>query len=138
MNVTFNLERNTQRPYKKPNDNLSYINTSSNHPPQISEHLTETITEKLSSSAETFEQSKPNNEVALKRCVFKAKLQYIQSNLQKNNTRRKKRKIIWFNPSLSLNVKTNLAKMFLQLIDTRFPPPNKLHKISDSNIVKLS
>lgn len=92
MDETFNVERNTQRPYKKPNDNLSYINTSSNHPPQISEHLTETITEKSSrssSSAETFEQSKPNNEVVLKKCVFKAKLQYIQSNLQENNTRRK-------------------------------------------------
>ena len=40
LDVTFNLERNTYRPYKKPNDNLTYINTSSNHPPQIIKHLT--------------------------------------------------------------------------------------------------
>ena len=31
FDVNFNLERNTYRPYKKPNDNLTYINTSSNH-----------------------------------------------------------------------------------------------------------
>ena len=28
LNVTFNLEWNTYQPYKKPNDNLTYINTS--------------------------------------------------------------------------------------------------------------
>ena len=56
----------------------------------------------------------------------------------KINTRRKTQKIIWFNPPFSLNVKTNVAKMFLQLIDTHFPPANKLHKIFNRNTVKVS
>ena len=43
LDLTFNLERNTYRPYKKPNDNLTYISTSSNHLPQIIHHLTQTI-----------------------------------------------------------------------------------------------
>ena len=127
--------------HKKTNDNLTYINTSSNHPPEIIKHLTQTISERLSrnsSSAEIFEQSKLDYEEALKKCGYKAKLQYIQPNLQQNNTRRRTRKIIWFNPSFSLNVKTNVAKMFLQLIDTHFPPANKLHKIFNRNIVKVS
>ena len=64
--------------------------------------------------------------------------QNIQSNLQHNNTRRRTQKIIWFNPPFSLNVKTNVAKMFLQLIDTHFPPANKLHKIFNRNTVKVS
>ena len=141
LDVTFNLERNTYRPYKKPNDNLTYINTSSNHPPQIIKHLTQTISERLSrnsSNAEIFEQSKPDYEEALKKCGYKAKLQYIQPNLQQNNTRRRTRKIIWFNPPFSLNIKTNVAKMFLQLIDTYFPPANKLHKIFNHNTIKVS
>ena len=33
LDVTFNLTNGTYRPYKKPNDPLLYINTSSNHPP---------------------------------------------------------------------------------------------------------
>ena len=34
LDVTFSLNNGTYRPYKKPNDLLSYINKSSNHPPQ--------------------------------------------------------------------------------------------------------
>ena len=74
----------------------------------------------------------------LKKCGYKGKLQYIQPILQQNNTRRRTRKIIWFNPPFSLNVKTNVAKMFLQLIDTHFPPANKLHKIFNHNTIKFS
>ena len=83
-------------------------------------HLTQTISEKLSrnsSSAEIFEQSKPDQEEALKKCGHKAKLKCTQpSNTKKdkqNNTRRRTQKIIWFSPPFSLNVKTNVAKMFL-------------------------
>ena len=67
------------------------------------------------------EQSKLDYGEALKKCGYKTKLQYIEPNLQQNNTRRRTRKIIWFNPPFSLNVKTNVAKISLQLIDTHFP-----------------
>ena len=97
MDGTFNLERNTYLPYKKPNDDLTYIKTSSNLAPQIIEYLTQTICERLSgnsSSVEIFEQSKPDYEEALKKCDYKAKLQYIQTSFQQNNTRRRTREII--------------------------------------------
>ena len=61
LDVTFNLINNTYRPYKKPNDNLAYINTSSNHRPNIIKQLTKTISERLSmnsSSTEIFNTSK--------------------------------------------------------------------------------
>ena len=35
LEVTFNLENNTYRPYTNPNDKLIYVDVSSNHPPQI-------------------------------------------------------------------------------------------------------
>ena len=141
MDVTIKSQQNTYRPYKKPNDNLTYINTSSNHPPQIVKHFTQTISERLSrnsSSAKIFEQSKPHYEEALKKCDYKAKLQYIQPNFQQNNTRKRTRKIIWFNTPFSLKVKTNVAKMFLQLIDTHFPPANKFHQIFNRSTVKIN
>ena len=43
-----------------------------------------------------------------------------------------------FNPPFSLNVKTNVAKIFSELIDIHFPPANKLHKIFNRNTVKVS
>ena len=52
---------------------------------------------------------------------------------QKNNTENDS-----FNPPFSLNVKLNVAKMFLQLVDTHFPPANKLYKIFNRNSVKVS
>ena len=76
LDVTYNLERNTYRPYKKPNDNLTYVNISSNHPPQIIKHVTKKISERLSRnffSAEISEQSKPRYEEALEKCVKKNK-----------------------------------------------------------------
>ena len=116
LDGTFNLERNTSRTYKNPNDNLTYINISSNHTSQIIKHLNQTISESLSRnylSAEIFEQSKSNYEKALKNVITKKNC--------KNNTRRRARKIIWFNPSFSFNVKTNVTKIFLPLIDAHFP-----------------
>ena len=74
-----------------------------------------------SSSAEIFKQSKPAFAEALKNCGCKAKIQYIQPNLQENNARRITRKMILFNPAFSLNVKKNMAKMFWQLIEKTFP-----------------
>ena len=39
LDVKFNLITGLYAPYKKPNDNLLYINTSSNHPPQVIKQL---------------------------------------------------------------------------------------------------
>ena len=44
----------------------------------------------------------------------------------------------WFNTPFSLNLKTKVTKMFLQLIGTYFPPANKLEKIFSRNTVKVS
>ena len=44
----------------------------------------------------------------------------------------------WFNPPFSKNVKTNIARSFLELVDTHFAIGNKLHKIFNRNTVKVS
>ena len=61
LDVTFNLLNETYRPYRKPNDELKYINVSSNHPPQIIKQLANTINDRLStnsSSEKVFNESK--------------------------------------------------------------------------------
>ena len=45
--------------------------------------------------------------------------------------------IICFNPPFTSNVKTNVEKLFSQLVDTHFAPGNKLHKIFKRNTVKV-
>ena len=39
LDVTFNLLDGIYKQYKKPNDQLLYVNNSSNHPPQIIKQL---------------------------------------------------------------------------------------------------
>ena len=47
LDVTFNLATGTYRPYKKANDPLLYISTSSKHPPQVIKQLTTSFNEWL-------------------------------------------------------------------------------------------
>ena len=83
LDVTFNLEDNTFRPYKKPNDKLTYIVVSSNRPPQIKNQLTKIISNRLSqnsSNADIFNNTKLEYEGAMKKCGHATKLTYTLPN----------------------------------------------------------
>ena len=59
LDVTFTLSDGTYKPYKKPNDQLLYINTSSKHPPQVIKQLLASISNRLSnysSNKQVFEK----------------------------------------------------------------------------------
>ena len=61
IDITSNLSNDTYRPYKKPNDLLTYINKSSNHPTKIINQLPKIINEHLSrnsSNKEVFNATK--------------------------------------------------------------------------------
>ena len=51
---------------------------------------------------------------------------------------KRKRHITWFNPPFTSNVKSNIGKRFLTLIDQHFPKNHPLHKICNRNTLKLS
>ena len=50
LDVTFNLANCTYRPYKKANESLLYLNTSSNHPSQVIKQLPTSISESISNN----------------------------------------------------------------------------------------
>ena len=54
-----------------------------------------------------------------------------------NERRKRRREIIWFNPPYSMNVKTNIDKVFLSLLHKPFPPTHLLHKIFNKNTAKI-
>ena len=144
LDVTFNLANGPYRPYKKANDSLLYINTSSNHPPQVNKQLPTSINERLSknsSSKEIFNASKYEYETASKNSSYQ---QTEEERKKKEETKQRKKKrnrsrnIIWFNPPFSRNVTTNVAKRFLNLINIHFPKSNKFHKIFCRDTVKVS
>ena len=139
LDLTLDLTNGIHRPYKKPNDRLLYVNTSSNHPSNILKQLPTSINKRLStnSSNETiFNEAKTEYENALKNSGYKNfKLKFDKP---KTRTRKRRRNIIWFNPPFNKNVSTNVARSFLRLIDKHFTHENGLRKIFNRNNVKVS
>ena len=141
LDVTFNLLDETYKPYKKPNDQLLYVNTSSNHPPQIIKQLPISISNRLSnnsSNKQVFDISKGEYEKFLRESsCTNVSLVYIDKKDIKQKLNRS-RNIIWFNPPFNKKVSTNVAKRFLNLLHQHFPKSNKLHAIFNRNTVKVS
>ena len=52
--------------------------------------------------------------------------------------RNRQRHVIWFNPPYSKNVKTNIARDFLRLLDKHFPPSHTLNNIFNRHTVRIS
>ena len=55
-----------------------------------------------------------------------------------SENKKRKRKVTLFNPHFSLNVNTNVWKIFLRLVKRHFPNENPLHKIFNKNTLKVS
>ena len=100
LDVTFNLTDETYRPYKRPNDEIKYINVLSNHPPQIIKQLVNTINNTLSRNLpgeKLFNESKNYYEDALNKNGYKTQLKYkTLPTSRKSTNKNRKRKIIWF------------------------------------------
>ena len=143
LDVTFNLQKNSYKPYRKTDNYPIYINVNSNHLLSTIQELSKSIGKrlsKLSCSKETFQQVIPPYNDALKKSGFKENLVYLPKTTTKNNLDKKQRKpkIIWFNPPLWVNVKTNIGKIFLSLVKKHFLKNNKLRKIFNKNNVSIS
>ena len=134
LDITLNLQNGTYHPYKKPNDKLLYIHSSSNHPPQILKQLPNSIPERLSknsSNQEIFNIVKFEYEDMLRKSGYNVDLKHTNNKLEKQKMW--KRNIIWFNEPFIKSVSTNVAKTFLQLVTKHFPRSHKLHKILNCN-----
>ena len=86
FDIPLNLQDGTYRPYKKPNEKLLYIDSSSNHPPQIIKQLTNSISARLSKSffnQETFNTAKDEYEDALKKSGYNVDLKYTNNKSEK-------------------------------------------------------
>ena len=76
---------------------------------------------------------------ALKSSGYSEHIHYVENQDQgRAKSRNRSRNIIWFNPPYSQNVRTNVVKSFLCLVDKHFPKSHKLHKIFNRNNLKVS
>ena len=100
------------------------INTKSNHPRNIIKKLPESIEQRInniSSDATTFDNVAPFYNEALKSSGYKHNIQFREKKSVQRKNKNRKCNIIWYNPPYSMGMKTNIAKVFLSLIDKLFP-----------------
>ena len=128
LDITLNLNTGTYKPYRKPNDEILYINAKSNHTANILKQLPisiETRLSNLSNNPEIFHEASMHYKNILNQSGYDYKLQYQPTNNENDNRskspKNRKRNIIWFNPPFSKNVSNNIGKDFLLLIQKHFP-----------------
>ena len=122
LDVTLNLTNESYKPYRKPNNDPLYIHKESNHPPSITKQLLAAINRRiasLSSDKQTFDSVASTYDYALKQSNYNTKLDYSTAETtpttesrSQNEKHKRTRRIIWFNPPYSKNVRTNVARDF--------------------------
>ena len=138
LDVTFNLNTGIYAPYRKPMNKPIFIHKDSNHPKVIKTEVpcnTEKRLSNNSSNQKTFDNAKPPYIDALKNSRFSnVDLKFQPSD--KKNTKVNTRKVIYCNLPWNMEVKTNIGKEFLSLVDMfkNFPQAKYINR----HIVKLS
>ena len=97
LDVNFDLKSATYYPYRKPNNEILYINKHSNQPPSIINQILSMISNRISENScdkNHFDKAASDYNIALKISEFNENVIYIPS-LSKRQIR--KRQIIWFN-----------------------------------------
>ena len=138
LDVTFNLATKKYFPFWKANNTPLYINAFSNCPPRIIKRLPKMTNKRisdLSCNKEEFNKVTSVYETVLKGSGHCSSMSYNNSNTQ-NARRNRNRKVTWFNPPYSQNVKANIGKLFIKLVRKHFLKNNKYHKIFNLNTLK--
>ena len=141
LDVTLDLNTEKFKPYSKPTNTPLYVHSKSNHPPNIIKNIPDSINRRLSdisSDEHVFNEAAAPYQEALRKSGYTYSLKFKPSQQTPPNQKSRRRNIIWFNPPFSKNVKTNIGRAFISLIDRCFPTGHKLRKIFNRNTIKLS
>ena len=143
LDLTLNLATESFRPYTKPNTNLLYINTLSNHPPTILRNIPKAVNERLcrlSSSREEFLAVVAPYQEALDKAGYNHQLTFNDPppTTPPRTRRTRSRNVTWFNPPFSQSISTNIGQKFLKILDSCFPVGHELRQVINRNTVKIS
>lgn len=143
LDITLDLTNGEYRPYMKPNNTIKYVSKLSNHPPAVTKNLPKNINTRLSkiSINETvFKAAAPPYQAAIKESGYDFKLKFDPSVSvqQEAKKRTRKRKVVYFNPPWSSDIKTNVGKQFLQIVKSTFHKKHPLYKICNRSTMKVS
>ena len=114
------IENDTFKPFMKPNNTPLYVHKLSNHPPNVTKNIPAAVYRRLSSISSNeamFNSAAPTYQEALRNSGYSYKLKFNPIPEEGSKGRGRKRKILWFNPPYSSNIKTKIGSKFLSLVD---------------------
>ena len=141
LDVKMDIFENRYMPFSKPNSETIYVSRLSNHPNHIKKQIPSMINKRLSRLSkfeQDFNNIKKPYEDSLRKSSYSEKLEFIEKSESIRRKRKRKRKIIYFHPPFSMEVKTKIGSLFLKLIKKHFTPNHPLHKILNHKSLKLS
>ena len=140
LDVILDLSTGKTYPYRKPLDNPTYVNILSSHPPSVTKQIPRSVQDRLSmlsSSKEEFDNAAPPYRDALKKAGYNTDIEFSKPETTKRKNRGRKK--IWFNPPFSLTVKTNVTKLYGEIIEKAFPAGHPyLRKLFNKNNMGIS
>ena len=89
LDVTFNLNDGTYKPYTKPNNEIKYIHKNSNHPPSVTRQIPLSIESRLSTlsfNEKIFQEAVPSYQKALQNSGYRHTLTYKRPENDNNST----------------------------------------------------
>ena len=142
LDAEFDLNKGTFKPFIKPGDTPCYVHACSNHPPGIIRNIPKSINKRvsaLSSNEDMFNSVAPTYQAALEKSGYNFNLSYNPtSSTTLPKKRQRKRRVIWWNPPYSANVKTSVGKLFFKAMEKHFGKDNPLSKLFNKNTLKMS
>ena len=143
LDVTLDIPSESYKPFIKPGSVPKYIHRDSDHPPSVIRAIPRGVNDRLSrlsSSEAIFNRAAPLYQEALKKAGYSHQLTYNPPTQETRapSRRCRKRRITWFNPPFSKQVKTNIASTFLNIIDECFPAGHVLRSSFNRNTIKAS
>ena len=141
LDVTLDLNSGKHYPFMKPGNAPTYVHAKSNHPPCILKRISESVNQRLSdisSDESAFNNAVPPYQAALDKSGYQYTLKFQPRASRGRTVRTRKRNITWFNPPYDAQVKTNLGKQILRVVDKCFPKGHALRPIFNRNTLKLS
>ena len=156
LDVCFNLENNSYKPYHKPNSKVQYVSTGSNHPKLVLDNIPIGINQRLSSISSdlnAFDSEKNAFQDALIHAGHKFNMNFNNQQRKKrlgninfnnlhqlncDNNKRIRKNIIWLNQPFNLYSVTHIRRIFGDLVDKHFSRWNYLGKLFNENKLEVS
>ena len=126
LDVSFNSNNGTYKPYTKPNNEIKYIHKNSNNPSSVIQQIPLSLESRLSTlsfNEKIFQEAVPPYQKALQNSGYRLTLTYKRLKNHNNRTKinkikqNRKQQIIRFNPPFNLKTKTKISKLFSNLSD---------------------